>query len=247
MGIGLVVLGLLIGLGTCGKNIEDPDPPARPEWVPKSALDDTLETGIDADPGGDVIVLQWYNGHEEDLAVYRLYRCAGDLAQPNFTLLNEVPALTIGGVILEWVDEEVQVGVNYAYYLRAVDQAGNLSVRSDTVQYCLIPKADLVQPLGTTDQTKPTFKWSNQSNLAAQYVLRVEELAGNLCWICLTTRQNYVGEIESLVYGNGGSVYRPELVRGKSYRWRVDGVFNFDRYGNEIAGSESNWGYFTVQ
>lgn len=234
-------------IAACGPNLEDPEPPARPQWVAKSAPDDSLETGIDADPSGDIIQLEWYNGGEEDLAVYRIYR-TDDPEKGLYSLLAEVSAATLPGEVITFIDEEVTVGVDYAYFLKAVDQAGNRSANSDTIQYCLIPKVDLLEPHGTISSTKPVFKWRDLASPASQYVIRVEELTGSpVCWLGMTMRQNYVGEIQSLNYGEKGKVYQQELTRNKSYRWRIDGIYNFDRKGNEIAGSESNWGYFTVQ
>lgn len=239
---------LLCSLSTvCGPNLEDPEPPARPQWVAKSAPDDSLETGIDADPSGDIILLEWYNGAEEDLAFYRLYR-AENPDEGRFELLTEVQAQMLPGEVITYIDEGVKVGTDYAYFLRAVDQAGNRSVNSDTVFYRLIPKVDILEPHGTISSTKPVFKWRDMSSPAFQYVIRVEDLTGSpVCWVGLCIRQNYLGEIQSLSYGACGNVYQKELTRNKSYRWRIDGIYDFDRDGNEIAGSESNWGYFTIQ
>jgi len=245
--VNLTILTGLFWLLSCGGNVEDPDAPVRPQWVPKSAPDDSLESGIDADPNGNVIMLEWYNGTEDDLAGYRIYRASGEDAK-DFQLLTEINALAIPGAIMTYIDEAVDLRTEYAYFLRAYDQAGNFSVRSDTIHYQLIEKVDLMEPLGSVNTTRPVFKWSDLRSPATEYVIRVEQIgASHVCWLCRLVRQNYVGEIQSKTYASDGQVYQSELVSGQVYRWRVDCIYNFDRNGVEIAGSESNWGYFTIQ
>ncbi|HOG75316.1 MAG TPA: hypothetical protein PLQ47_03710, partial [Candidatus Marinimicrobia bacterium] len=101
----------------------------------------------------------------------------------------------------------------------------------------------------TTD-VKPTFKWSDAGSAASEYVIRVEQFNPNRV-MCLsaTSRQSYTDEVQSLKYGTGIIFYSAQdtLSRGVNYRWRVDAVATFNREGDEVAGSESNWGYFKIQ
>ena len=240
------MVALILLLNTCGKNLEDPDPPSRPEWVAKSLPYDTTETGIDAVPNGDFIQLEWYTGDEDDLSSYRIYRASGDI-ENKFDLIEEIQSDLMAGSINIYLDENVSINIPYFYFLRAVDQAGNLSLRSDTVEYKLVVKVNLRGLFDTTD-VKPTFKWSDAGSAASEYVIRVEQFNPNrVIWISALTPQNYSGDIQSLVYGSPDVFYlaQSELSSGVSYRWRIDIVSALDRE-NE-AGSESYWGYFTVQ
>lgn len=239
---------MILLLNACDPSLEDPNPPAKPEWVPKSTPYDTTESGIDADPVGDVILLEWYTGEDDDIENYRIYR-ASESIEEKFNLLEEVRAIINVGAVNTYIDDNVSIGIPYYYFLRAVDQAGNLSPRSDTLGYKLLQKINLYEPIsGTVSQVKPTFKWSDPTSAASEYVIRVEQFNPNrVIWISALTPQNYSGDIQSLVYGSPDVFYlaQSELSSGVSYRWRIDIVSALDRE-NE-AGSESYWGYFTVQ
>jgi len=235
---------------SCGENLEDPDPPSRPQWIEKSLPYDTTESGIDADPNGDVIVLEWLTGNEDDLDSYRIYRTSGS-TEEDFILLDEMNANPVAGSESEYIDENITVGSFYFYFIRAVDQAGNLSPRSDTLEYKITQKVNILSPSGTIATVKPTFQWADPVSASSEYVIRVEQFSPNrVIWLAGLTRQTYtVGEPQSLVYGAGTVFYlaQSELSRGVNYRWRLDAVTSFNRDNTEIAGSESNWGYFIIQ
>lgn len=244
----VIIVMIMLLLNACGKNLEDPDPPARPEWAVKSSPYDTTESGIDANPSGDVIGLEWITGSEDDIDIYRLYRASGSIKE-KFSLLEEVPSNLTAGAISTYIDDNVSIGSPYYYFLRAVDQSGNLSPRSDTIGYKLVQKVNLIEPATSNITTvKPTFKWSDPSTSVSEYVIRVEQFIPNrVIWLSAISRQNYSSDPQSLIYGGGTVFYlaQVELSRGVNYRWRIDTVSALDRE-NE-AGSESNWGYFTIQ
>jgi len=241
---------IILFFNACGKNLEDPDPPARPEWMPKSLPYDTTETGIDAIPESDYIVLEWYTGNEDDLNTYRIYRTSRKI-ENKYDLLEEVPSDLMAGSINTYLDESVSIGTSYFYFLRAVDQAGNLSPRSDTIEYKLVTKVNLREPVNVTiTDVKPTFKWSDVGTAASEYVIRVEQLNPiQVIWLSALSRRGYTDEIQSIKYGTENTFYltQEELSRGVNYRWRIDAVATFNREGDEVAGSESNWGYFRIQ
>lgn len=245
--IAYLVIFIMFLLNACGKNLEDPNPPACPEWVSKSSPYDTTESGIDTDPNGDVIILEWYTGADEDIDTYRIYR-ASDI-EDKFNLLDEVQSQLTAGAVNTYLDENVAIDSPYYYFLRAVDQAGNYSPRSDTVGYKLLRKINLYEPITSTiSDVKPTFKWSDPSSAASEYVIRVEQFNPNrTIWISALSRQDYSDAIQSIKYGEGSVFFfaQNELSRSLIYRWRIDAVSALDRE-NE-AGSESNWGYFTTQ
>jgi hypothetical protein len=233
----------------CGKNIEDPEPPARPEWVGKTSPYDTTEAGIDADPSSNAIVLEWRTGSEDDLASYRIYRATGS-DKNDFAFLDEVNAGASAGSISNYADEDISIGTKYFYFLRVVDLANNFSPRSDTLEYELIPKVNLLSPTGTITSNKPDFVWRDLNSLASEYVIRVAQFSPNTTiWLAAVTRQNYTGESQVLHFGNGTVFYQAqaELTPGIDYRWRIDAIADVDRNNVEIAGSESEWKYFIIE
>jgi len=247
---GIFILIFSVIFITCGENLEDPNPPARPQWVEQSLPYDTTESGVDADPDGDKINLEWPTGSEDDLNSYQIYRASGS-AENKYSLIDEVDAVPVTGAVNEFVDGNILIGTQYYYFCRSVDQAGNLSPHSDTITYKLIQKVNLLSPSGTISITQPTFRWTDMSSSASEYVIRVEQISPHkVIWLSAITRQNYtIGDPQSLIYGGGEIFYlaQASLTQGINYRWRVDAIATFDRNGHEIAGSESNWGLFIIQ
>jgi len=245
----LVIWGIFIG---CGESIEDPEPPMTPRWVEKSAPEDTLERGIDAYESGDGIFLEWYQNLDEDISGYKIYR-AEVSPESGFNLLVDINAFGISGADTSYIDDSLNFNVDYFYFLRAYDQAGNNSPRSDTICYKLIDKVGLLEPYGEIHINYPTFTWQDFTNFAYEYVIRVEEVyPRKVIWISRISRPNYGDFLQSILFNNDGISLQHELTDGVNYRWRVDIIA--DEYYREkdglwidISGSESNWGYFSIK
>ena len=247
------VLAIAIGFfSECGEDIEDPYPPERPRWVEKSAPDDIIEKGIDAYPFGDHIVLDWYPNPDEDISGYRIYRAK---SSPNsgFALLHDLNVFKISGFDTCFIDTSVQLNIDYFYYLRAYDQAGNKSLRSDTIQYRLVEKVWLISPTGSTLDTLPNFEWDDPTFSIYEYTIRVENLKNlEVIWIYRMIRANYTGDYLNVKYNCNNEAIESKLSHGKSYRWRVDAIAQEyfrepDNIYIDIAGSESFWEYFTIE
>jgi hypothetical protein len=220
--------------------VEDPDPPAVPRFVKKSDPLNIQETGIDAVPEGDFILLQWYGNTEEDLDGYLIYRSdslGGDFNKIKTKLLSDIsPALAD----TEYLDKDVEIGTRYYYYLKALDHAGNLSDPSDTISYRLVPKPLLISPDENESVSRtPLFQWKFTSSfdyVVAQYVIRVvNSLTGVTVWIKDITRQNYSGVVEEIRYNQDGTALEDTLITGNFYKWRIDALGARDN-GTEYEG-----------
>lgn len=247
-----VFLTLLL---SCGKEIEDPYPPSKPQWIPKSGVEEWPERGIDAEPG-NVIYLEWYPNPESDIDGYILYR---SIKSDTLVHFEQIVYLAINDPFqpsTSFRDDDTQIN-GYFYFLRAKDTGGNLSPPSDTLDYTLInpilAATMTPQSLSDTVQTPVTFSWGYSYAIAMEdYVLTILD-ANTLELIIRDGFQptQYVGGTESRTFHpywlveNGDSMW-VDLQSGHSYQWRIDmqAKYNDDK---EHTGSESEWRYFTVR
>ncbi len=232
----------------CGEDLEDPEPPERPQWVAKSLPTDTIETGIDAYHLDDAVVLEWYPGTEADLAEYKIF-CALNEPDSTYELLQEITFYTLTSENMVYLDTAAQTGNNYYYYLKAVDQTGNKSEPSDTQSYQLIQKAELIQPRGALNETRPVFEWYDHNGRTTnEYVIRLECLKNQeVIWISRMNRPNYGDFSQSKEFNFDQSSKINNLIPGNTYRWRIDAIYMIDNLGYDVAGSESYWEYFSIQ
>ncbi|MBI4431195.1 MAG: hypothetical protein HY587_05740 [Candidatus Omnitrophica bacterium] len=79
------------------------------------------------------ISLDWRNNSEPDLAGYNAYRAAVDQNNLNNLAYEK---LNTGGLVTEsvFIDETIQAGTNYFFYVTAVDTSGNESESSNVVE-----------------------------------------------------------------------------------------------------------------
>ena len=90
----------------------DKFPPAAPAGLRASVAPNSIE-------------LSWDRNTEADLAGYRVYRATGSGGLEKIADVNEVPTYS---------DHQVEAGKTYRYTITAVDQAGNESPKSATVE-----------------------------------------------------------------------------------------------------------------
>ncbi len=246
----------MILLTACGKEIEDPFPPSKPEWIPKSAVEIWPETGIDAEPG-NIIFLEWYPNPETDIDGYALYRLAESDTLRKFYRVAYIALDNPFIAHTEYRDDSVSVNERYDYYLRARDTGGNLSDPSDTLNYKLliqISSASML-PQTTTDSVdfNPELSWSYSYSAAMEdYALTILDLAAQTLVIRIWFQPtNYTGGRESWIFHpfwyveNGDSTWI-KLESGHIYQWRIDMQADYDG-AIEHTGSESDWRYFTVK
>jgi hypothetical protein len=248
-----IILSTIIGIQIlfnsmrCGESIEDPDPPMRPVWVEKSVLLAINETGIRPYAEGDGILLEWHPNSENDLAGYKLYRASNDIKN-KFEKIADINAFTVGGADTFYIDDLINFNTDYFYYLKAYDQADNLSLPTDTLRYRLIPKVNPTLPSGTISNLQPTFEWYDFSSATFQYVIRVETfLSREVIWISQFTKPNYTDFLQRIAYNNDETAKIPSLESGITYQWCVKAISLIDNYNLDIGGSLSNWAYFSIE
>ena len=243
----------------CGKEIEDPYPPSKPQWIPKSAVEEWPERGIDAEPG-NVIYLAWYPNPETDIDGYALYRKATSDTLERF---EQIAYLAVDDPFrsgLSYQDDDVLATTQierYDYYLRAKDTGGNLSQPGDTLDYALllpIAGATMIpQSLADTVEAPISFSWGYSYVTAMEdYVITILDAETQDLiirdWFQPT---QYVGGTETWTFHpywriDAGDSTWIDLQSGHSYQWRIDMQADYD--GNlEHTGSESDWRYFTVR
>ena len=245
---------------SCGKEVEDPYPPSKPEWIPKSGVEAWPEQGIDAAPG-NVIYLEWYPNPETDIDGYALYRRA---ASDTLERFDQIAYLSINDPFqpsTSYSDDDVIAAANverYYYYLRAKDTGGNLSETSDTLDYALLIPIYAAtmspQSLSDTVETPVQCSWSYNYHAAMEdYVLTILDV-NTQDLIARTWFQptQYVGGTESWTFHPywriaGGDSTWIDLQSGHSYQWRIDMQAGYGGDDTEDAGSESAWRYLTVR
>jgi len=244
-----VTFMIIISLFTrCGESIEDPDAPVAPVWVCKSAVTDTIATGIRPYNDGNGIVLEWHPNLEEDISGYKLYKSEKDIDN-KFLMTADINAFSLSGADTFFVDDSVKFGTDYYYYLRAYDQAGNKSNPSDTIQYAVISKVEPLNPTGTLNSQPTKFEWNDFSNLQPECIIRLENFeTHNVIWISHFTTPNYGDFYQSKNFNFDGLAELDTLASGQWYRWCIKAIAYFDQHTNiDISGSVSNWAYFIIE
>ncbi len=210
-----------------GPEVRKPDPPVI---VPKSAENSAIEKGVDAIPEMDAVFFEWHRPLMK-IRIWKVYKRKTESG--SFRFLADV-----SNVDTSFIDQNVQIGSRYWYYVTAVGLNGRESLPSDTVDYKLLGK---VTSLGNTLDTHPVFEWSTSWVAPIYYILRLYKNTQHTpIWITMVY-PSYQGQRETVAYNSDGLAVEKSLEINKTYAWRVDEV------GSETnSGSESNWKIFTV-
>lgn len=253
-----LILLFSVLISSCGKEIEDPYPPSKPQWIPKSGVEEWPERGIDAEPG-NVIYMEWYPNPEPDIDGYALYRKA---ASDTLERFDQIAYLAINDPfqpstsyhdIDVFIDYKVEL---YRYFLRAKDTGGNFSTSSDTIEYGLMhPVSRWMSPSSFTDTVSNNFdfSWGFDGILTMEdYAITILDYSSkNLIVRTWFQPGSYTGAVESWSFipqwkiYNGDSVWI-DLQSGHNYQWRLDMQADYNE-DKEHIGSESEWQYFTVR
>lgn len=236
------VLGLvLILLMGCGFDLEDPDPPSRPQWMPKSVPEAWPEQGIDAHESGGIL-LEWMEVDDEidGLKIFRAQQIAGSDSLTDF---GEVSDLQQAYLAQEgtYLDDTISDDVRYHYYLRSYNSAGNLSEPSDTISYLILPPVYSLRPFSITDTlTHPVvLGWTYRYTTAMEdYVLTVLDSINQLVYRNRFNPSTYIEARDRHILPD--SVL---MESNSTYSWRVD-VQGSYRLDLESSGGESGWAYF---
>lgn len=242
---------IILLLQSCGWH-EENEKPDSPVWVQKSQPQDSIETGIDAEPLEHRIFMHWHPVLNKDLEGYRIFRTEiKDVldreAKEKWEKISEINIFHNPEFDTVYYDEQVKLNYLYRYVLRAFDYDGNMSDPSDTIEYVLIEKASLIYPVENRNvPVTPDFKWRNNSR-TNEIVLRLEHYpTGKVVWIPRFMNPSYTEDIITRQYNFDGSALEQQLVPGEKYRWRIDCIASTNIDNTDLEGSESAWQYFTV-
>jgi hypothetical protein len=244
--VGILICAVVLGI-SCGLTIEDPEGPATPNWVRKTVPEAVNRQGIGPNPEGNQIILLWHPNQESDLEGYQIFRAAYQKSS-DYIRIADINVWRTSGVDTLFIDDSVNLNVDYFYYLKSYDQALNESAPSDTIRYRLIEKVEPYSPIGTINSVTPMFQWHDYLSAAYEYVIRIEKLQSReVIWISRFSRPNYADFDQSVKFNADQGASQTELTRGESYQWRIDAIAGVDQQNRDIAGSTSIWGYFTIQ
>lgn len=262
--IGIVLTGFFFW--ACPEVVEDPDPPAPPKIVEKSLPEAWVEQGIDADNTGENrIVLMWHPNQEEDLAGYAIYR-ADTVITNKFNHIATIDLFHTLGADTIYYDDSLRTYVDYFYYIRARDHAGNHSLPSDTMTYRLLLSPQCIAPIDANVGQNFTFEWMDRVagyENSIEYVIRVDNYELNqTVWICRFTNawlgfenttpipfdyfpSDQTGSTNAVIlYCNGLYQTLPPGV----YRWKVKAISEVDNHTTlDEASGESEWVYFAIE
>jgi hypothetical protein len=93
--------------------------------IPRDIFPPAAPKGVQASSAPNSIELNWARNGEDDLNGYRVYRAEGNGALEKIADVSVVPSYS---------DRRVEHGKTYRYAIAAVDQAGNESPRSATIE-----------------------------------------------------------------------------------------------------------------
>ncbi len=238
-----VLLCIFFGLTGCGLDVEDPNPPATPQWVQKSAPELWPEQGIDAIENG-AIVLEWLKNTEDDIEEYHLYRTRYYSVEDSLGEMEEIAFIESNtSTAMSYSDRTAELLIIYQYCLRAEDQSQNLSEPSDTCQYRLLQHIHLesMHPNGVSDtlDSSRELTWSyNYAEEMQYYIITILGQSGDLIVRESFSPGGYIGEIETWIIPSDIA-----LIPGEVYKWRID-TSGDSKSGVEIEGSESSWAQF---
>ncbi|MBN2600419.1 MAG: hypothetical protein JXR87_00345, partial [Candidatus Marinimicrobia bacterium] len=193
-------------------------------------------------------ILEWHPNLEDDISGYKLYKAEATIDN-KYILAVDINAFSLSGADTFFVDDSVKFNVNYYYYLKAYDQAGNKSNPSDTIQYSIINKVEPLNPSGTLNTQPAVFGWYDYSSAASEYIIYLQTFSPrDDIWISRFSKPNYGDFSQSISFNFDGSSESANLITGQTYRWCIRSIAFVDPYTNiDISGSISNWAYFTIQ
>jgi hypothetical protein len=234
----LFIISNALLIFTC-KNQDQPEsPPQRVTIVTKTPEYAILEQGIDTIPEKDAIKLEWHPNSERNLNGYAVFR--SKWPDKNYLEITRIKEI-YGTIDTTFIDDSVQVNNRYYYYIRAFIKSDLLGEPSDTVNYQLIPKPQL---LGTSLKNEVfLFRWTYSDPVSApdDFVFRLQRKINfneyqNLNPSVNSIRYTFPEEwsLEELGYDN-------QLSAGE-YNWWIDAFIP-----GQNMGAESNIWQFQIK
>ncbi|MFN3135670.1 MAG: hypothetical protein ACK44H_08900 [Candidatus Kryptonium sp.] len=231
-----IIFWISIVLFSCSPNRESLPAPDRPKIYPVPDPLSESDIGSGAIPEVDGIKILW--SKVTNSSGYKIYRGEMKGDKVEFRFYFDVRA-QVGVSDTFFIDRNVEFRKVYYYYVRAYNRDNVESQPSDTISFELYLKPRLISPGNNSDVDADTltFKWDDP-NGGGDFVIRVKNAqTDGLIWM-----YNYRSFSDFSVRFNIDSKARENLIPGRQYKWRVDGV----QFGQN-AGSKSNWGIFNVK
>ena len=248
---------LIVCLYPACTELEDAVKPRTPLMVPQENWMTLTEKGIGPIGDFNALRIQWFRSRDADLSSYFIYRAVDTSRMEDaleFSVLDTHFLYTFNPNIAdtEYVDYRTFLGEMQYYFIRARDDAGNLSPPSDTVRYRLALKPYLIHPDGREETVLPVaFEWKYSADFryAVDYfIIQVENVSRNqLIWTRGVSRTAYDGSSQILPYNDDGNALEPNLSSRSTYRWRVHAAGVADAEGISSEGALSQWIEFKIK
>ena len=257
--LGMMIVVILLSCSATDKLHKDKIPPLKPILIPHLGmvgdLVDDIEltddnNGTDATSDGDRIRLMWswQEPMDRDLHIVRIFRFdtnkdglpveIGNTSWRNNSFIDPMNPNVSGFAARD---------VEWSYFIRAVDQAGNFT-DSDTVRFMLVDKPILTNPLFETIKRSElrdianAFRWRRPSSvLYSRFrVLIFESGTNRVVW-----KSDELNITEEIDYQR---LYNGDLLPVGEYYWRVDARGLMDSEGYYNSGSKSNtWSFRIIE
>jgi hypothetical protein len=245
-----IIMGAIILVLTmqgCAKRTPVVTVLTKPSFTPQSQPDSTVETGIGQDPSTGGIFLQWYS--VTSATGYKVFRSDTSDVSGNPMLFSMIRDLSIGFASNDTsvVDQSVENGVCYYYYITAYASDGSVSSPSDTINYTLMNRAGLKYPVlnVTCSLSSVYFNWHDNAG-GGFTVIRLDDISQiPISTIWISSRFQVFGTLPAENFNFDSTAEMP-LFSGHSYQWRID-RFNVDTKGRPYEGSRSAWGIFNIK
>jgi Tol biopolymer transport system component/flagellar hook assembly protein FlgD len=169
---------------------------------------------ISAIPNGSDVTLKWQANKEPDLAGYLLYR-NDQLANVSGIVIGDLKPYLITGTT--YLDKALPDG-RFRYYLIAMDQAGNMSDQSNTLEVDIDthpPKATIVDPLDKSKFEDKTLVKAESPDLDIASVQFQYKRAQDTTWINLgspVTQIPYITYLDPITLGMSYGDYHLRAV-----------------------------------
>lgn len=168
------------------------------------------------------ITLSWVHNIEEDLDHYNIYRAQNESEVAySFSFVNSA-------VLENYVDTDVEVGIDYFYRITAVEKGGWESASSPVENDRVLPKVVIVSPVNFGYVSKiPTFTWQKVDG-AAKYkiVLKTSRIGGEF-W------NKTINSTETNILYDGDT----ELIINNRYYWEIGAISKTEINSVSEAGS----------
>ena len=155
------------------------------------------------------IILSWSENSEQDLDHYNIYRARNAIdVSYSYSYITSV-------TLENYIDEEIDIGVDYFYLITAVEKGGWEIASSSVEGDIVLPSVVIVSPNNYEYVSKtPTFLWQKTVGaISYKIVLKTSRIGGEI-W------NSIVDQPETQIEYDGET----ELIAGNTYFWEVGAI-----------------------